>query len=88
MKELNVKNMKEALVNNAEDQESMDRIWYNFFDLANLGFIDINVWSEFMDQTKGWYFYEDDMMTCIRDREDGDGIVWEFAGEEEMYEAE
>lgn len=60
-KALNIKNMKETLVNfSGGDREEYDRIWSAFRDMRNLGFIDAAMWDKFWAQTSAWCI-DDDM---------------------------
>lgn len=49
-KNLNLKNMKETLVNYSTDEEEFDKIWNAFYQMAYLGFIDRNTWRKFIEQ--------------------------------------
>ena len=80
MKELNLKNMKETLVNYSRDQEEFSKIWDGFYQMAYLGFISRETWMKFARQCHGWYY--DEYCDCIRDElhcpEGGDSIVWKY----------
>lgn len=74
-KALNIKNMKETLINYCGgDREEYDKIWGTFRDMACLGFITHDTWSKFFDQTASWII--DDDLHLI-DAEDG-SIVFDF----------
>lgn len=79
-KALNLKNMKETLVNYSAGQEEFDKIWDTFYQMAVLGFISRDTWGKFSDQCAGWYVDEEN--ACIRDErncpEGVDFIVWEY----------
>lgn len=81
MKNLNLKNMKETLINYSECQSEFDKIWHAFYEMACVGFIDQNTWRKFYDQCKGWYVSEDE--TEIRDSEREDKLVWKYTSESE-----
>lgn len=54
-KSLNIKNMKETLVNFCGgDSEEYDRIWGAYHDMACLGFITRDTWDKFWEQTASW----------------------------------
>ena len=76
MKNLNLKNMKETLVNYSECQSEFDRIWHAFYEMACMGFISQDTWKKFYDQCKGWYVDEEN--TEIRDSEQDDKIIWKY----------
>lgn len=60
-KALNIKNMKETLVNySGGDREEYDKIWTTFRDMVNLGFISSDTWIKFFNQTASWVI-DDDM---------------------------
>ena len=77
-KALNLKNMKETLVNYSQDQKELEKIWDGFYTMTTLGFISRDTWKKFFDECKGWYIWEDDKRVCVRDSETGDGIIWEY----------
>lgn len=85
MKNLNLKNMKETLVNYSGDNESMNDIWNAFKTMANCGFIDSKTWEKFFDQCKGWYIDEEN--ACIRDESNAptgiDSFIWKYNPEKE-----
>ena len=80
MKSLNLKNMKETLVNYSGNQEEFSKIWDEFYDMHCMGFIRQVTWNKFFEQCRGWYY--DEYCNCIRDErqcEDGvDSIVWKY----------
>ena len=76
MKNLNLKNMKETLVNYSECQSGFDRIWHAFYEMVCLGFISQDTWRKFYDQCKGWYV--DETNAEIRDSEQDDKIIWKY----------
>ena len=79
MKNLNLKNMKETLVNYSECQSEFDRILHAFYYMVFLGFISQDTWRKFYDQCKGWYVDEEN--TEIRDSEHDDKIIWKYNAE-------
>ena len=85
MKALNLKNMKETLVNYAGDQEEFSELWNGFAKLVFLGFISNETWKKFWEQCRGWYYDEYD--NCIRDerncQEGVDSIVWKYTPDAE-----
>lgn len=78
---LNMKNMKEVLVNYSGDQKELDKIWDAFHVMACCGFVDNNTWRKFFEQCRGWYVDEEN--ACVRDDLENDAIVWEYTGEAE-----
>ena len=80
MKSLNLKNMKETLVNYSWDQEEFSKIWDVFYQMSVLGFISKETWKKFWEQCRGWYY--DEYCNCIRDerncQEGVDSIVWKY----------
>ena len=81
MKNLNLKNMKETLINYSGCQSEFDKIWDAFYEMSCVGFIDQNTWRKFYDQCKGWYVSEDEAE--IRDSEREDKLVWKYTSESE-----
>ena len=65
VKALNLKNMKETLVNYSGDQEEFSKIWNEFYQMTCLGFISQKTWRKFSEQCRGWYV--DEAEFCIRD---------------------
>lgn len=86
---LNLKNMKEAIVNYSEDQKDFDKIWYAFYQMACIGFISHDTWIKFFDQCAGWYVDEEN--ACVRDSrncpEGVDAIVWQYTSDYVEYMA-
>lgn len=84
-KALNLKNMKETIVNYSGSQEEFDKIWDGFYQMACIGFISQDTWGKFFDQCRGWYVDEEN--TCVRDEcrcpEGVDSIVWEYTPDAE-----
>lgn len=82
---LNLKNMKETLVNYSGDNEELNKIWDALHTMACCGFIDSNTWQKFFDQCRGWYVDEEN--DCVRDElntpEGVDSIVWKYTGDAE-----
>ena len=87
MKALNLKNMKETLVNYSGDQEEFSELWNMFYQMSCLGFIDRKTWYKFADECRGWYYDEYD--DCIRDerhcQEGVDSIVWKYTSDSEYH---
>lgn len=85
MKSLNLKNMKETLVNYSRNQEEFGKILDVFYQMAFLGFISRETWKKFGEQCFGWYYDEYD--DCIRDerncQEGVDSIVWKYTPDAE-----
>ena len=85
MKALNLKNMKETLVNYSGDQKEFDKIWDGFYQMACIGFISQDTWRKFYDQCAGWYI--DSENPCVRDERNCpngvDSIVWEYTADAE-----
>lgn len=85
VKALNLKNMKETIVNFSGDQKDFDKIWDAFYQMACIGFIEQEVWKSFFDQCAGWYVDEEN--ACVRDERNSpngvDSIVWEHTPDAE-----
>ena len=85
MKALNLKNMKETIVNYSMDQKEFERIWDTFYQMSCLGFISQDTWKKFYEQCAGWYVDEEN--DCVRDERyiyNGvDTIVWEYTADAE-----
>ena len=82
-KSLSIKNMKEALVNFSGDQKEFDRIYDEFWHMSLLGFISKQTWKKFSDEVASWYIWEDGQRVCVRDANQGDGIIWEYTSDAE-----
>lgn len=84
-KALNLKNMKEAIVNYSGDQKEFDKIWDSFYHMACIGFISQDTWIKFFEQCDGWYVDEEN--ACVRDgRHCHNGVhsvVWEYTADAE-----
>lgn len=80
---INLKNMKEALVNFSADQKEMNKIWNGFYTMAVLGFIAPETWRKFSDECHGWYIWQEGSRICVRDRGSDDGIIWEYTPDAE-----
>ena len=84
-KAVNLKNMKEALVNYSGNQKEFSKIWNEFYGMLCMGFISLETWIKFYKQCNGWYY--DEYSDCIRDErhcQDGiDNIVWDCTSESE-----
>ena len=85
MKSLNLKNMKETLVNYSGNQYEFSKIWDEFYDMHCMGFMSSKTWDKFCEQCRGWYY--DEYCNCIRDErncQDGvDSIVWKYTPDAE-----
>ena len=83
MKALNLKNMKEAIVNYSGDQKEFDKIWDSFYQMACIGLIGQDTWSKFFDQCGGWYVDEEN--ACVLDARPNvaDSVVWAYTPEAE-----
>lgn len=84
-KTLNLKNMKETIVNCSGDQKEFDKIWDAFYMMACINFISQDTWRKFFEQCRGWYIDEEN--ACVRDDQHSDkgddAIVWKYTGEAE-----
>lgn len=80
-KALNIRNMKETLINYSGEQKEMDKIWDSFYQMACLGFISQDAWRKFFEQCKGWYVTED--QSEVRDSEHDDKVIWMYTAETE-----
>lgn len=78
-KALNLKNMKETIVNYSSDQEEFNKIWNAFYYMSCLDFISRDTWYKFCDQCAGWYVDEEN--ACVRDGVDA--IVWQYTPDAE-----
>ena len=76
MKSINLKNMKETIVNYSECQSEFDKIWNTFYEMACLEYISQDTWKKFFEQCKGWYV--DETNAEIRDSEQDDKIIWKY----------
>ena len=87
MKALNLKNMKESLVNYSVNQKEFSKIWNGFYQLVRMGFISRETWIKFEEQCSGWYY--DEYCDCIRDerhcQEGVDSIVWKYTPDAEYH---
>ena len=76
-KALNLKTMKEALINYSSDSRDLEKIWDGFHMMYLIGFISSDTWTKFFDQCKGWYITSD--LKEVRDSENDDKLVWSFS---------
>lgn len=77
-KALNVKNMKEAIVNYCGgDEKEFDKIYDAFVTMANLGFISSEAWERFFNDTCGWTF-GGDYLIDYNTADFGGEIVFDF----------
>ena len=74
-KALNLKNMKEALVNYSGTQDELYKIWHMFHEMEVLGFISPNLWERFYDETAGWVIEGDKVI----DGRNGDKVIYEYS---------
>ncbi len=81
VKALNIKNMKETLINYSGEQKEMDKIWDGFYQMACIGFISQDTWRKFFEQCKGWYVTED--QSEVRDGEHDGKVIWKYTSEAE-----
>lgn len=85
VKALNLKNMKEALINESGDNKELYKIWESFRHMTCMGFISQDTWKKFFEQCVGWYVDEENK--CVRDErhcpEGVDSIVWEYTPDAE-----
>lgn len=79
MKNINLKNMKETLVNYSGCQSEFDKIWDTFYEMVCLDYIAQNTWKKFYEQCKGWYV--DETNAEIRDSEHDNKIIWKYNAE-------
>ena len=84
-KALNLKNMKETLVNYSGNNEEFNKIWGTFYQMHCIGFISRGTWEKFFDQCRGWYVDEEN--ACVRDEcycpEGVDSLVWAYTPDAE-----
>lgn len=84
-KALNLKNMKETIVNYSGNRKEFYQIWDGFYLMACIGFISRDAWVKFSDQCAGWYV--DEGNACVRDERNChggvDAIVWEYTPDAE-----
>lgn len=84
-KALNLKNMKETLVNYSGSTKEFDKIWDNFYQMACMDFISQETWNKFFDQCAGWYIDEENQRV-MDDRhcpEGVDSVVWVYTPDAE-----
>ena len=79
MKNINLKNMKETLVNYSGCQSEFDKIWDTFYEMTCLDYIAQDTWKKFFEQCKGWCV--DETNAEIRDSEQDDKIIWKYNAE-------
>lgn len=75
MKALNLKNMKETLVNYSGTQDEFNKIWEGFYQMVCLGFISHDLWMKFSDECQGWIIDEDKVI----DTRHGDRVIYEYS---------
>ena len=79
-KALNLKNMKETLVNYSGCEEEFEKIWNTFYEMVKMDFIDRDLWVKFYEQCKGWYITKD--QGEVRDMDHDDKLIWRYTSEE------
>jgi hypothetical protein len=88
VKALNLKNMKETIVNYSETCDEFEKIWDTYYMMTCIGFISQDTWEKFFEQCAGWYVDEEN--ACVRDErncpEGVDSIVWKY-NSERKYQA-
>ena len=82
-KALNIKNMKERIINYSGDQKEFDRIWDSFYTMSCIGFIDHETWVKFFNECAGWYIDDEGENIYVRDSRNNDNIVWTYTGDAE-----
>lgn len=94
-KGLNIKNMKETLVNYCGgDEKEFDKIWDGFRLMALTGFITDDTWRKFWTECQGWTIIEDKLID-IRWDDNGEAVetvIFDFdnarnGGEYQEYRA-
>lgn len=85
---LNIKNMKERIINYSGDQKEFDIIWDSFYTMSCIGFIDRETWVKFFNECAGWYIDDgyinkDDNNIYVRDGRNNDSIIWTYTGDAE-----
>lgn len=80
-KYLNLKNMKETLVNYSGDNQEIQKIWDGFHLMACMDFITGDTWRKFYEECKGWYVTDDG--SEVRDSAHDDKLIWTYNGETE-----
>lgn len=81
---LNVKQMKEALVNYSGESEEFFRIWKTFYHMQCMGFITHDEWKRFYEECHGWHVTED--QSEVRDGDNDDKLIWRYTSDA-MYTA-
>ena len=73
-KALNIKNMKETLVNYCGgDIQEYIKIWDNLYQMACLGFITRDTWGKFFDECSSWNIEGDELID-----EDTGEVIYNF----------
>ena len=80
---LNLKNMKETIVNYSGDQKEFDKIWDSFYIMACTGFITRETWEKFFNECHGWYIEETETDIYVLDDSKDGAIVWRYTGDAE-----
>lgn len=81
VKGLNIKNMKETLVNYSGNVDDLNMIWDTFYKMCTMGFISNDTWKKFYDECAGWYVTED--QNEVRDSQHDDKLIWKYTSEAE-----
>jgi len=81
VKGLNLKNMKETLVNWSGSTEDLEKIWDTFYAMCTMRFISHDTWKKFYDECAGWYVTEDGAE--VRDSERDDKLIWAYTSDAE-----
>ena len=84
-KALNLKDMKETLVNYSGCSSEFDKIWDSFYMMATLGYISNETWDKFTDQCAGWYVDAENarVMDERHCPEGVDSVVWVYTPDAE-----
>ena len=73
-KALNLKNMKETLINYSGFQNEMNKIWDIFHQMACMDFISHETWMKFFDECSGWVINGDNVIDTKRDNK----VIWVY----------
>lgn len=90
-KALNLKNMKETIVNYCNaNNDDFTEIWRQFYSMTCMGFISADTWQKFFDQCHGWVVTDDGGK--VVDMDNDDKIIHDFNnhdnnGEYKIYRA-
>lgn len=81
VKSLNLKNMKETLVNYSGNVDDLNTIWDTFYKMRTMGFISNDTWRKFCNECAGWYVTED--QNEVRDSQRDDKLIWKYTSDAE-----